>query len=66
MFFFLSLLSVATFYKQIFNFNDENDELTEELLKETYKDEELLKETCKDEELSYPPADTTDTLNNLD
>lgn len=65
-FFFLSLLSVATFYKQIFNFNDENDELTEELLKETYKDEELLKETCKDEELSYPPADTTDTLNNLD
>lgn len=55
-FFFLSLLSVATFYKQIFNFNDETDELTEELLKETYKDEDY----------SYAAADTTDTLNNLD
>ena len=55
-FFFLSLLSVATFYKQIFNFNDDTDELTEELLKETYKDEDY----------SYAAADTTDTLNNLD
>lgn len=55
-FFFLSLLSVATFYKQIFNFNDETDELTEELLKETFKYDDH----------SYSPADTTDTLNNLD
>ena len=52
-FFFLSLLSVLTFYKLIFNLNDETDELTEELLKETYKDEGY----------SYAEADT---MNNPD
>ena len=58
-FFFLSLLSVLTFYKLIFNINDEtDDELTEELLKETYKDE-----VYKDEGFSYSEADT---MNNLD
>lgn len=52
-FFFLLLLTVLTFYKLIFNL-DTNDEITEELLKETFKDE------------NYNSPDSTDNLSNLD
>lgn len=55
-FFFLSVLSILTFYKLIFNINESTEEITEELLEETYKDEDY---SC------YSP-DSTDTLNNLD
>ena len=69
-FFFLFFLSVLTFYKLIFNFNETTEEITEELLKETYKDEDYkndYKEGYEDEYKydDYSP-DTTNPLNNLD
>lgn len=61
-FFFLSMLSVFTFYKLLFNLNETTEEITEDLLKETFKDVDNDEAFNEDDQNSTPDS----TFNSLD